>query len=161
MIPWCRFHIIAAIFFPIDIWLISQDSSALFLHIGHSHEGADIEAYAVVEVGIPSDGLFFDRFPAHKDVVGCFACKDKLQLFLESFSGSKSLLRAIDTTGDVLLLAVDPIAHIGVDKGLQILAVELVVIDQHRKSIWQAVPNMPDEGAVMKELAVLGEELIS
>ena len=38
--------------------------------------------------------------------------------------------------------------------------VELVVVDQRGEAVAQAVPDVPDEGAVLEELAVLGEELL-
>jgi hypothetical protein len=33
-----------------------------------------------------------------------------------------------------------------------------VVVDRHRKTVMQAVPDLPDEGAMLEELAVLDEK---
>ena len=46
------------------------------------HEGADVEPYAVVEVGVPADGLFGQGLPADEDVVGWLAFEDELQAAL-------------------------------------------------------------------------------
>ena len=43
----------------------------------------------------------------------------------------------------------------------QQLGVELVIVDQHRETILQPVPNVPDEGTVVEQLAVLREELVT
>src|SRR5690606_18406784 len=122
--------------------------------------GADVETDAVVEVRVPAYRLLFNRLPADEDVVGGFAFEDLFQFFLQGFSGGQALFGAVDAAGQVLLLAADPVTQVGVDQGFQILAVQLVVVDQGREAIRQAVPDMPDEGAVLEEFAVLGEELV-
>ena len=40
------------------------------------------------------------------------------------------------------------------------LGVELVVVDQGREAVTQTIPDVPDEGTVLEQLAVLGEELL-
>jgi WD40 repeat protein len=58
-------RIFAAIYAPFDFRRFAENAGF--------DEGAYVEADAVVEVGIPADGLFFERLPANEDVVGCFA----------------------------------------------------------------------------------------
>ena len=60
---------LAAVLAPFDVWFGSQDAGA-FLAAEQvlDHEGADIEAHAVVDVGLPANGLFLDGFPAHEEV---------------------------------------------------------------------------------------------
>jgi hypothetical protein len=48
-----------------------------------------------------------------------------------------------------------------VDEALQVLGVELVVIDQRAEAVLEAVPHVPDEGAVVEALGVLLEELLA
>jgi len=36
-----------------------------------------------------------------------------------------------------------------------------VIIDQGRKPVTQAIPDVPDKRTMVEELAVLGEELVS
>jgi len=59
-----------------------------------------------------------------------------------------------------LLLTADPVAQVGVDKSLQQLGVELVVVDQGGEAVAQGIPDMPDEGTVLEQLAVPGEKLL-
>ena len=160
VIPRGGFHILATIFVPFDIWFIPQNACAFLFDIGHGHKGADVEAHAVVEVRVPADGLFFQWFPANKDVVGRFAFEDQLQLFLEALGGGQAFLGSIHTARDVLLLTADPVAQVGVDQGFQQLGVELVVVDQGGEAVAQAIPDVPDEGTVLEQFAVLGEELL-
>src|SRR5260221_1674763 len=46
-------------------------------------EGADVNAHAVVHVGMPADGLFGERFPAGESVVVRFTFQDELETVLE------------------------------------------------------------------------------
>ena len=46
-------------------------------------EGADVHPHAVVEVGMPADGLLRERLPADEDVVGRLAFEDELELVLQ------------------------------------------------------------------------------
>jgi hypothetical protein len=48
-----------------------------------------------------------------------------------------------------------------VDQALQVLGVEPVVVHQRRETVLQAVPHVPDEGAVVEALGVLLEELVA
>ena len=57
--------ILAAINTPLDVGVLAEDAGR--------HEGADVEADAVVEVGVPADRLLGERLPADEDVVGRLA----------------------------------------------------------------------------------------
>jgi hypothetical protein len=52
-------------------------------------------------------------FPAHKNVVGRFACEDLFELPLEIKGGSEPIIGAIDASGLIILLAIDPVAQVG------------------------------------------------
>ena len=73
--PRGAFDILAPVFVPGDVELgflvVAQDFGG--------HEGADIQAHAVVQVGVPADGLLGQGFPAYEEVVGLFAVQDGLQ----------------------------------------------------------------------------------
>ena len=154
-------NVFATVFVPVDVGLVSQDSCAAFANVGDGEPGADVEADAVVEVRAPADGLFVEWLPAYEDVVGGFAFEDQFQLFLEGFGGSESFLGSVHVACDVLLLAADPVAEVGVDQGFQQLGVEFVVVDQGGEAVAQSIPDVPDEGSMLEQLAVLGEEFIS
>ena len=64
--------VLAAVLVPLDVELGAQDAGG--------HEGADVEAHAVVEVGLPAERLLGERLPAHVDVVGRLALEDQLEL---------------------------------------------------------------------------------
>lgn len=63
------------------------------LHVRHMGEDAgfderaDIEAHAVVEVGVPAHGLLLEGLPADEDVVWRLALNDLLELVLEDARG--------------------------------------------------------------------------
>ena len=145
VIPGGGCHVLAPVLVPVDVGFVAQAPRASLADIGHGEEGADVEAHAVVEIRIPADGLLFQRFPAHEDIVGRFTLQDQLQLFLEGLGGGQALLGSVHVACDVLLLAADPVAQVGVDQGLQQLGVELVVVDQGREAVTQAIPDVPDE----------------
>lgn len=67
----------AAILAPVDVGFGAEDAGA-FLAAGDvgGHEGANVQAHAVVDVWLPADGLFVEGFPADEDVVGWFAGED-------------------------------------------------------------------------------------
>jgi hypothetical protein len=62
-----RLH--AAILRPLDVRWLAQ-------HVGHDKR-ADVDPRAIVEVRLPSDGLFVDRLPTDKNIIGWLAFKDK------------------------------------------------------------------------------------
>lgn len=152
--PRCAFHVLAAVLVPLDVELRAL---VVAQHAG-GHPGADVEAHAVVEVGVPADGLLGERFPAHEDVKGRFAFEDGFELFLQRLRGGQPLRGAVEAAGDARLLDANPVAQVGVDEALQVAGVELVVIDQRAEAVHEAVPHMPDEGAVVEALGVLFEE---
>lgn len=69
----------ASVFVPFDFRVHSQDASSFDFDIGDGQEGADIHADSVVEVRLPADGLFMQRFPADEDVVRGFAFQNLFQ----------------------------------------------------------------------------------
>ena len=84
--PWRARCIFAAIHAPFDLRRFAEDASF--------DEGADVEADAVVQVGVPADGLFFEWLPPDEDVVGCFASEDKLEFVLELTGGEVARVAA-------------------------------------------------------------------
>lgn len=155
--PGGAFHVLAAVLVPGDVefglLVVAQDLGG--------HEGSDVEADAVVEVGIPADGLFGQGLPADEDVVGRLTFEDELQAALQVLGGGQAGLGAVDAIPYARLLLANPVAQIGVDEALQVLGVELMVIDQRAEAVLEAVPHVPDEGAVVEALGVLLEELLA
>ena len=158
-VPGRRRHILPPVLLPLELRPVAQHAGPLLADSRHAEPRADVEAHAVVEVGLPADRLLVERFPAHEDVVRRLAVQDQFEPLLERFGRSQPSLRAVDAGGHVVLLAADPVAHVGVGEYLQPFAVELVVVDQAGKAVGQAIPHVPKEGAVVEELAVVGEEL--
>jgi hypothetical protein len=64
--------VLAAVFFPVDGEFGAEDF--------RFYEWADVEADAVVEVGVPAYGLLVFRFPADVDVVGGISLEDGFEL---------------------------------------------------------------------------------
>ena len=161
MVPGGGGDVPAAVLFPVDIWFVAQDAGTLFPDRGHGHKGADIEADAVVEVRLPAERLLLEGFPADEDVIRRFTFKDQLKLLFQTFRRVEFLSGAVDAVGDVLPLPADPVAQIGVDQGFEVFAVEFMVVDQGRKAVGQAVPELPNEGAMVEELTVLDKKFVS
>ena len=77
--PGRALDVFAAVFVPGDVEL---GLLVVAQHLG-GHEGTDVEAHAVVEVGVPADGLLGELLPADKNVVGGLAFEDELQAALQ------------------------------------------------------------------------------
>ena len=135
VVPGGGFDVFAAVFVPFDVGFFAEDASAFFADVGDAHEGAYVEADAVVEVAIPPNGLLFEGFPADEDVVGGFAFEDEFEFLFEGFGGVEFFLSSVYPIGDILLLTTNPIAEVGVDEGFEVLAVQFVVIDQGCESV--------------------------
>ena len=78
-----------------------------------------------------------------------------------SWAAARRGCGAVDAVAHAGLLLAYPVAQVGVDEALQVLGVELVVVHQRGEAVLQAVPHMPDEGAVVEALGVLLEELLA
>src|SRR5680860_616892 len=161
--------LLAAIGSPVDIWLSAKNARALFA-AGNvlGHEGAAVEAHAVVDVRLPADGLLLDRFPADKEVEGRFAFEDRYESLLQLQRRGQAVVGAAFAAFYAILLPCDPFAEIAVGQRFQqpsasaVALGQLVVINQRMKAIaFAAVPDVPDEGPLMEQLAVLLEELIA
>jgi hypothetical protein len=106
--PGGGFYVLAAILVPVDVRILSQNTGG--------HEGADVETDTVVQVGLPAGGLLIERFPADEDVVGIFSLQNLLQFNFQFLGGGKADGGAIDPLLDLVFLAFDPVAQIGVDE---------------------------------------------
>lgn len=86
----------ASIFSPLDIGFTAEEAGAFcfFLsrfEIGGFQEGANVEADAVVEVGMPTEGLFVEWLPTSEEIVGWLAGEDVLEFALEGLGGEDAL----------------------------------------------------------------------
>ncbi len=59
MVPGGGLDVLAAVFFPFAVGFVTEDAGSLLLHIANRHPGADVETDAVIEIGVPADGLLF------------------------------------------------------------------------------------------------------
>ena len=82
MKPRRGFNVFAAVFVPFYVWFVAQHACVAFANVGDGEKRADVHSHAIVEVGIPTDGLFFERFPADEDVVGRVAFENQFEFFL-------------------------------------------------------------------------------
>ena len=93
------------------------------------------------------------RLPADKDVEGWFAVEDLLELPLKIESGSESIVGTVHAFGLIKLLAIDPVAKVGVGEQLQSFSAlalgssELVIVNQGTEAMGIAIPDLPDEGS--------------
>ena len=76
-------------------------------------------ADAVVEVGVPALGLFFEGLPADEDVERGLAFEDGGKLGLEGVGGSESLGGSRFVGLGVLRLLLNPVAEVAVGQLLQ------------------------------------------
>ena len=155
--PRRAFNVLATILVPGNVQL---GFLVVAQHLG-GHERTDVEAHAVVEVGVPADGLLGQGLPADENVVGRFAFEDGFEPGLEIACGGQACLGAVDAVLDAFFLAANPVAEIGVDQTFEVLVVEPVIIHQDAETVFQAVPEVPDEGTVVEAPGVLLEELLS
>lgn len=151
----------ATVLIPFDVGLGSEEAGSFFAHIFGDEEWADVEADAVVEVGVPADGLFRERFPADENVVGGLAFEDFGKFCLEGLGGSEAFGGSRFVSLGIGFLVVDPVAEVGVGEFLERGVIELVVVHQDTEAVFAAVPNVPKEGTMVEELGVLLEKLIA
>lgn len=109
---------------------------------------------------------FYDRLPADEDVEGGFAFDDGDEAFLQLQRCGEATLGTALAAFYAVLLTGDPVAEVAVGEGFQqppaIAFGKLVVVDQSMETIaLAAIPDVPDEGAVVEQLAVLFEELVA
>lgn len=155
--PRRAFNVLATILVPGNVEL---GFLVVAQHIG-GHERADVQADAIVEVGVPADGLLGQRLPADEDVVGRFAFEDGFEPGLEITCSGQARLGTVDAVLHAFFLAADPVAEIGVDQTFEVLVIEPMVIHQGTETVFQAVPDVPDEGAVVEAPGVLLEEFLA
>ena len=160
LVPWGGFYVFAAVFGPLAVGFVSQDTGTCFANVANGHEGANVQADTVVQVRVPADRLFFQRFPADENVVRGFAFADLFEQAFQLFGSGQFFFTAIDFA-DLTFLSFDPVVQVCVDQCFQQLVVEAVVVDQDRASVFDSVPDLPDDRAVVEQLAVLSEEFIS
>jgi hypothetical protein len=79
----------AAVLVPLDARRGPQDARLLGLRTERAggHKRPDVKPDAVVDVGIPADGLLGERLPADEDVERRLALDDLRELLLEVDSG--------------------------------------------------------------------------
>ena len=118
--------------------------------------------------GSQFDGLLCDRFPAHKEVEGGLTVENGFETVLQFQSGCQAVVRTTFAAFDTITLAGDPIAQVAVGQIFQQLAAlpvrrsQLVIVDQGVEAIARpAIPDVPDERAMMEEFAVLLEEVVA
>src|SRR5437016_251382 len=103
--------ILAAIDAPLDVGFAAQDTSR--------HEGPDVQAHTVIEVGLPADRLLMHLLPAHVDVIRGLTFQNQLELVLELANGNESCVSALLPAARALLLACDPITDVAIGELLK------------------------------------------
>ena len=92
----------AAVFVPVDVGLPAQDAGALLAYVGDGEEWADVEADAVVEVGVPAEGLLRQGLPADEDVVGRLALDDEFETVLQVAGSLEPSVAAVSKSNSQL-----------------------------------------------------------
>lgn len=159
----------AAVFVPFYFGCGAQDAGVLRAGVqgARGHEGANVQADAVIDVRVPADGLLVEWLPADEDVVGGFACEDALEFVLQVHRGGEAGVGAFCARLLLPALLRNPVAEVGVDEFLEGAAAftirrgELVIIHQRVKTVAQAVPDVPNEWTVMEQGAVLFEKFVA
>src|SRR5271166_6044429 len=147
---------------PFNVGLGAQDAGA-FLASGDvlGEEGADVQAHAVVNVRMPPDGLVGERLPADEEVVGRLTFEDEFEAELQLLGGLEAGVAAGLAGVHGSLLAADPIAEVGVGELFEIGVGELVIVQQLAEAVLVAVPEVPEEGTMVEERAMLLKKLVS
>ena len=81
------------------------------------------------------------------------------ELLLELEGGGEAGLGTGLVAGGAL--ALDPVTQQRVGEPLEPGAVEAVVVAEDAEAVLAAIPDVPDEGTVVEELGVLGEEVVA
>ena len=107
------------------------------------------------------------RFPAHEDVVGRFTLQYLDELSLQMLGVGEARVCAFNARLLIGALPVYPVAEIRVNQlferppAFAVRCRKAVVINQSVEAVATAIPDMPDEGTLMKQLAMLSEEAIA
>ena len=86
---------------------------------------------------------------------------------LQMLGVGETCVSALDARLLVGALPVDPVAEIGVDQLLQrppafaVRRGKTVIVDQRMEAVAPPVPDVPDEGALVEQLAMLREEAVA
>ena len=105
--------------------------------------------------------------PTHEDVVGGLTLKDLDQFRPQMLCVGETAIGTFYTVRLVAALTVDPVAEIGVDQllerplALTVRGGETVVVDERMEAVSPTVPDMPDEGTLLENRAVLCEESVA
>jgi len=94
-------RLLATVLRPLDVRVLPQNAGF--------HEGADVHPHAVVEIGIPADGLLGQRLPADEDVMGLLAREDELQLLLQCLGGGETEVGSCLPSPCISVLGSDPV----------------------------------------------------
>jgi len=92
------------------------------------------------------------------------AGEDPFELRLQMLGGGETGVCTLSSGLLVSALPVDPVTEVGVDQLIEgpppfaIRCSSAVIVDQRVKTVSSAVPDVPDEGPLVKKRAVLGEE---
>ena len=98
-------RLFATVFVPFDVGLGAQDARAFFAAGNVArHEWADVHPHAVVDVGIPADGLLRQWLPADENVVRRLAVKDGFQYFFQGQRRGQPFVRAFFPALDAVFL---------------------------------------------------------
>ena len=161
----CKLGFFATVFAPLDIGFTAEQSGAFLADVCRHHKRPDIHPHAVVQIWIPAVCLFRNRFPADENVVRRLAVEDAVQVLLQGSGVDQAgFRRAVRSLGRFKVA--NPVAEVGEGERFQqlvaLLAVgQAVVVDQGLEARLVPVPDVPDERAVLEQLAVLFEEPVA
>src|SRR5438445_383206 len=74
-------RILAPIFAPVNTGSLTEYVSRA--------EGANVQAHAVIQIGLPANRLLLHWLPPHEDVIGRLALKNEFELFLQLVSSKE------------------------------------------------------------------------
>src|SRR5262249_51897650 len=131
----------------------SQDAAVLAPRIFRlrGEEGTDVEANAVIDVGLPANRLLIERLPPHENIVGWLALDDLRQLAAQVLCRNEALLRASFAGRNRAALGRDPFPQVAVTQLLEQAAAgavpiaKSVIVDERREAAAHPVPDVPDE----------------
>ena len=160
---------LALVLAPSNAWSHPEDTrgSCSGRQGTRDNERADVNAHAVVDVGLPADGLLVQPLPANEDVVGRLAIEDLLELAFQVLGGGDASVGSLYARLLVCALTVKPIAELGARHFVQDSAAfrvgcgEVVIAHKRGEAVSATVPDLPDKRALIEQFAVLLKEAIA
>src|SRR6266403_4130049 len=121
---------VATRFFPailpiLDVWGHSQNSClGGAIQTCLRNPRANVDAHTVIQIGVPTEGLLLNGFPADEHVVRFLPIENLLELALQMLGSGKAAVGTFHAASQVLTLSTDPVSKVGIDQFFERLVIK-------------------------------------